>query len=292
MRGTAKAIPSNVKPRPSFEAPPALQEFVSGINSYDVPAHRQQFDSWMEDLERRHLAELRFPEVSRALRALSSNYVERRNRLSEGAALAGAGKRAAFALFYGPLHYLLVREIVLALPRAVNDTGTLVDLGCGTGAAGAGWAGACSRPPAVVGIDRHPWALGEAAMTYRQFHLNARTRQADVAVADLPRAPASLLAAFTLNELADDAREMVLRRLLERGVAGDHVLIVEPLARGVAPWWNRWQEQVVAAGGRGDEWRFRVALPAIVAKLDRAAGLNHQELRGRSLWLAGSRGLA
>jgi hypothetical protein len=29
-------------------------------------------------------------------------------------------------------------------------------------------------------------------------------------------------------------------------------------------------------------------LPPIVAKLDRAAGLNHRELTGRSLWLAGS----
>ena len=57
-----------------------------------------------------------------SLRALSATYVERRDRLREGAALAGAGKRAAFALFYGPLHYLLVRDIVRSLgagqPRA------------------------------------------------------------------------------------------------------------------------------------------------------------------------------
>ena len=52
------------------------------------------------------------------LRALSSTYVERRGRLGDGAALSGAGKRAAFALFYGPLHYLLIREIVRALPDA------------------------------------------------------------------------------------------------------------------------------------------------------------------------------
>jgi hypothetical protein len=29
-----------------------------------------------------------------------------------------------------------------------------------------------------------------------------------------------------------------------------------------------------------------VELPAIVAKLDRAAGLDHREITGRSLWLA------
>ena len=49
----------------------------------------------------------------------------------------------------------------------------------------------------------------------------------------------------------------------------------------------------MAAGGRGDEWRFRVELPAIVTKLDRAAGLNHRELTARSLCLGGrSRAIA
>ena len=73
------------------------------------------FDRWMTALEARHLAELTFPEVSRALRALSSAYVERRARLGQGAALSGAGKRAAFALFYGPLHYLILRHIASAI---------------------------------------------------------------------------------------------------------------------------------------------------------------------------------
>ena len=66
---------------------------------------------------------------------------------------------------------------------------------------------------------------------------------------------------------------------------GDRVLIVEPLAGFVARWWNRWRDIVEAAGGRADEWRLRTELPAIVAKLDRAAGLNHREITGRSLWL-------
>src|SRR5580693_6955912 len=95
----------------------------------------ERFDRWVGGLEARHLANLTFPEVSRALRALSSAYVERRHRLLEGAALAGAGKRAAFALFYGPLHYLLLREIVRVLPGATASAATLIDLGCGTGAA-------------------------------------------------------------------------------------------------------------------------------------------------------------
>jgi len=243
----------------------------------------------MAALETRQLANLTFREVSRSLRALSSAYVERRSRLREGAALDGAGKRAAFALFYGPLHYVLVREIVHSLPGALDCAGLLIDLGCGTGASGAAWAAACVRPPSIVGVDRNQWALGEAAWTYRQLGLAARTRQDDAARAALPATPALLLAAFTLNELQESPRDALLHRLFERAAAGDHVLIVEPLARGVAPWWNRWRDQAIAAGGRGDEWRFRVELPAIVTKLDRAAGLNHRELTARSLWIGGRR---
>ena len=94
------------------------------------------FEAWVRDLEARHLADLRFAEVTRALRALSATYVETRHRLGRGAALAGAGKRAAFALFYAPLHFLLMREIVGALPGATGIRTPVVDLGCGTGAAG------------------------------------------------------------------------------------------------------------------------------------------------------------
>ncbi len=77
-----------------------------------------------------------------------------------------------------------------------------------------------------------------------------------------------------------------MARLIDRAAAGDGLLIVEPLAGFVARWWSRSKDAVVAAGGRADEWRFRLPLPAIVAKLDRAAGLDHREITGRSLWLA------
>ena len=246
----------------------------------------EPFHQWIQSLETRHLADLRFSEVSRALRALSSTYVERRERLTQGAALSGAGKRAAFALFYGPLHYLLVRTIVLALPAATMGSRTLVDLGCGTGASGAAWAHACRRRPQVVGIDRHPWALGEAARTYRAFGLTARTRQDNVERAWLPKPPVMLLAAFTLNELPDAPRDALLQRFVERASSGDRVLIVEPRAGSVAPWWNQWRDIFLKAGGEEGEWRMHAELPAIVGKLDRAAGLDHRELTGRSLWLA------
>jgi hypothetical protein len=104
-----------------------------------------------------------------------------------------------------------------------------------------------------------------------------------------PAGPSAILAAFTLNEVPDGDRDALLQRLLERAGRGDRVLVVEPLARFVAPWWPRWGEAFARAGGRADEWRIEAELPAIVAKLDRAAGLNHREITGRSLWLASSR---
>jgi hypothetical protein len=242
-------------------------------------------ERWLTALEARHFADLTFPEVSRSLRALSATYVERRDRLHEGAALSGHGKRAAFALFYGPLHYLLIREIVRAIPGATDGAPSLVDLGCGTGAAGAAWAEACRTRPQIIGVDRHPWTLTEAAHTYREFDLRAKTMRADAATVVFPKSPALILAAFTVNELPDEARDALLPRLLERATKGDRILIVEPLAKGAVPWWGTWKLAFAAVGGRADEWRFRVELPPLVAKLDRAAGLNHRELTGRSLYL-------
>jgi len=137
------------------------------------------FDAWIAGLETRHFAELTFPEVSRALRALSSAYVERRAKLADGAALNGAGKRAAFALFYAPLHYLLVEHIVKNLEGAARKAPTLIDLGCGTGASGVAWARALPAAPHVVAIDRHPWAVGEATATYRAFGLAATVRRGE-----------------------------------------------------------------------------------------------------------------
>ena len=189
-------------------------------------------------------------------------------------------------MFYGPLHFLLVDHIVRALPGA-RGARRLLDLGCGTGASGAAWATACDRPPSITAIDRHAWALGEAAATYRHFGLSARTRQQDAARIELPREPTAVLAAFALNELAEPARDALLDRLLVGSMQpGRQLLVVEPLAGFVARWWGRWRDRVEAAGGRSDEWRVRRELPAIVEKLDRAAGLDHREITGRSLFVS------
>ena len=241
------------------------------------------FTEWLEALEARHLADLRVPEVTRALRALSSAYVERRHKLTPGTALDGAGKRAAFALFYAPLHYLTAYHVVRALSPATAPT-SILDLGCGTGAAGAAYATAIEGArPSLTGIDRIPWAVNEARWTYRQFQLNGSAR-----VGDLTRLPAlaattGVIAAYTLNELAEATRHRVEEALIKAGGTGTQVLVMEPIARGIAPWWNGTAARVIAAGGRADEWRFPVDLPPLLRLFDRAAGLHHDELTVRTL---------
>src|SRR5918993_412452 len=125
------------------------------------------FTEWLAALEARHLADLRVPEVTRALRALSSAYVQRRHKVASGATLDSAGKRAAFALFYGPLHFLTATHVVRALDAHNPPPAAILDLGCGTGVAGAAWALCAGRSPFVTGVDRHPWAVEEARWTYR-----------------------------------------------------------------------------------------------------------------------------
>ena len=242
--------------------------------------------AWLSALETRHLANLRPVEVARALRALSSAYVERRDRLARGAALDGAGKRAAFALFYGPLHFLVMRAIVRALGAAAPPIDLIADLGCGTGVAGAAWALECAPHPRVFGIERHPWAADEARWTCRTFGLDADIRCGDLSRVRFPVRVSAVVAAYTANELSEDARAALLREVMAAHARGTRTLIVEPIAKSPVPWWPGWADAVCAAGGREDEWRFHIALPGITGRLGRAAGLDHRELTARSLYLA------
>jgi hypothetical protein len=242
-------------------------------------------DQWMRALETRHLTDLRLAEVTRALRALSSAYVERRATLATGAALQGAGKRAAFALFYGPLHFLTVSHIIEAL--APPEVRRIVDLGCGTGVAGSAWAMSYpdDRRPALVGIDRHPWAVAETAWTYRALGLRGRAVRRDLLRAARSEPQSGIVAAYTVNEIDTTVRAALLERLLDRAARGGHVLIVEPVSGRATPWWTGWRDAVHRAGGRADDWRFEADLPELVRRLDRAAGLDHRVITAKSLWL-------
>jgi hypothetical protein len=250
-----------------------------------VDPHRLT-ERWVETLEHRHLADLTFSELRRALQALSSLYVERRGAgLGPAAALDSPGKRAAFALFFGPLHFLLIGAVVRSLVADSPPPGSILDLGCGTGAAAAAWSLEAGGTPVVRGVDSNPWAVRETRRTLRLLGLRGTARRGDLDQVALPRRNAGIVAAFVVNELDPDRRDRLRKRLLSSGRSGARILVVEPIAGRIVPWWREWRERFLEAGGRSDTWRFRLPLPEVVRRLDRAAGLDHSELTGRSLFL-------
>jgi SAM-dependent methyltransferase len=243
--------------------------------------------SFLQQLEERQLADLRFSEVTRALRALSSAYVERRESALAGhKALDGAGKRAAFALYYGPLHFLLVQHIIKEIGPALAP-GTVVDLGCGTGVAGAAIATSTTPPLKVLGFDTHPWTLDEARFTYQAFGLQHDVRRAHAAKTYFPSNTSIIVAAFVVNELNDKDRATLLDRTIRLKAAAplSHVLIVEPISNRISPWWGEWAAEFTRIGGRADVWKARIDVPPLVRRLAKSSGLRPEMLTARSLFV-------
>ena len=228
------------------------------------PQTQDRLDRWFAALERRHTADLSFKELRRGLQALSAIYVERRGTLTKGAALKGAGKRAAFALLYAPLHFAVTRHVVHELGAASPAPTQIYDLGCGTGAAGAAWAMEARGKPSLTGVDLHPWAVEETRWTWGHFRLRGSVRRERLEQLRISGRRPAVLIAFAINELEAERREKVL--------------VVEPIARRASPWWNGWAERFRAAGGRDDDWRFETELPEEWRRLDRAYALSESGL--------------
>lgn len=232
------------------------------------------------------MAALTFPEVRRALQALSMLYVHRREKLPDGHGLDSAGKRAAYALFFGPLHYLAVEEVVRGMELTPPGLAEIVDLGCGTGAASAAWAAQFEKPPQITACDRNNWAVEEARRTCDFFGFRATVRRADLGEFRTRGRHSAVLAAWAANEQEESRREALLRRLLSAAERGSTILVVEPIAKRLNPWIDKWIQAFEAAGGSSREWRLKLDLPPLLAELDRAAGLNHRtEVTCRTLVL-------
>jgi SAM-dependent methyltransferase len=256
------------------------------VTPYLVGPLRDAFDAWLEASLARFLPPLTFPELRRGVQALSSLYVERRaeGRLSERA-LAGAAKRAAFACFYAPLHFLTLHHALAELGWPDAEPARIADLGCGSGAAGAAVATRFTRRPPLLGVDRSGFALAEARHTYRAFGVAARTRRGALPGAlPAPRAGDLWVLGWTVNECAP-AIEVDLRTRLAQAAAADVAYVVaEPLATAATPWWREWERALAPAGAKSAEVKVRVELPPPLARLDRAAGLDHRLLGARVLF--------
>jgi hypothetical protein len=252
-------------------------------------------------LTERHVAPFRTSEFTRALRALSARYVERRGSLPGRSPLDSTGKRAAFAAFYAPLHFLTVREIVRTLdagnahhphPPHHPPIDLLLDLGCGTGVASAAWALELARSPELRGVDGSGWVLDEAKWNWRLLGLRGRAERGDMVDALARSLPVSvrstpkigIVAGWSVNELPGESRDQLLSLLRRAAALHVPMLVVEPLARSATPWWDEWASAFVGLGGRADVWKFDIALPPPLATLDTAAGFEREGLGARSLW--------
>ena len=249
-----------------------------------APEIEQRFEAWMSDSAAREA--LRFSELRRGVQALSARYVEGRSRDGVAAgALSGAGLRAAFASFYAPLHFLTAFAVAKALPRAWRDgIEQVVDLGAGTGAVGAALSLACGAPR-VLALDRSAWALGEARRTFSALGIVGRTRRSELP-SGMPRArPGDLFAAgWTLNECRPTLRARIVAQLLLALDAGARVIVLEPLARAAAPWWDGLAAALAARDCAGALHKYSIERPAWIERLDEASGLDHREIGARVLW--------
>ncbi len=229
---------------------------------------------------------LRFPELRKGVQALSARYVERRRESGAAAgAFGGAGLRAAFASFYAPLHFLAAHHAVRELPASFREgVRRVVDVGAGTGAVGAAAALACGGAP-VLALDRSAWALAEARRSFALLGVRGRTRRIELP-AGLPRlGPGDLVTAgYVLNELPAAAREQLALALGRALAAGARILVLEPLARGVSPWWDQTVRQLAPGGAESALFKWEIERPAWIERLDDASGLDHREIGARVLW--------
>ena len=248
-------------------------------------ALRVDFDAWLEATVARHTVDLEFRELRKGAQALSWLYVERRGEVDLAArAVEGRGKRAALASYYAPLHFLAAQHALARIGAArFGAVRRVIDLGCGTGATGAAAARMLDCAD-VVAIDRSGFALSEARHTYAAFGLLSHTKRAQLPSATPRPAPGEVwVLGWAVNELDDRSRNALGERIVRAIEAGVRLLLLEPLASGVVPWWSEWCAELSPFGVVDLESKARVALPEWISRVDRASGLDHRVIGARVL---------
>jgi hypothetical protein len=62
--------------------------------------------------------------------------------------------------------------------------------------------------------------------------------------------------------------------------------MLEPLARGVAPWWDDWAQALAPHGVVAGDHKFDVDLPPRLAEFSDSAGFSNRTLAARVMWVA------
>ena len=147
-------------------------------------------------------------------------------------------------------------------------------------------------------IDENAWALGEALWNWRALGLDGRTRRADLVTAAAKIGtegrrgrigPPAIVLGWAVNELAPAARGRLLSELTTLVERGSALLLIEPIARTLTPWWAEWVERLSPHGAESHDWKFDIALPGRLAEIDHEAGFRREGLSARTL-SCGSRG--
>ena len=259
-------------------------------------------NAWMGALLQRHVEPLGRPAFLKAVRALSARYVERRDLLPTRSAVDSAGKRAAFAAFFAPRHFAAVQAAVALNRMNAWPVETIVDLGCGTGAAGAAWATILPGPVLLKGIDVNPWCVSEANWTWRTIGLEGHARRGDIVKTcarmlrmsrRTPLNGTAIVLAWAVNELDAAGRRTLLPLLLDLARRGSSVLVIEPIGRRATPWWDEWAATFGEARGVAEDFHLSVGGEdpprelGWLGDLHREAGLGFDELGMRSLSIQG-----
>jgi hypothetical protein len=157
--------------------------------------------------------------------------------------------------------------------------GDIWDLGCGSGACGAALA-LQSREARIIGVDMSGWALDEARWTWRTLRIDGRAVRHDVGAWAEGGRPQAVVLGWCLNELGAADRQRLRSRCAEWTAQGSRLLVVEPVSRRVAPWWEEWCDALRASAPPTlvvtGEKRVAIgaALPPRTRLLARGAGLN------------------
>jgi hypothetical protein len=97
-------------------------------------------------------------------------------------------------------------------------------------------------------FDRHPgpWAR-ETALDLRDARPRRAHRSAGCPARALPGGSAGVVLAYTVNDVVNGARGRLLNRHLD-AARGLQVLVVEPIAGRVIPWWLEWRGDLSGPG--------------------------------------------
>ncbi|HCH61689.1 MAG TPA: hypothetical protein DFR83_02715 [Deltaproteobacteria bacterium] len=252
---------------------------------------RAEVSQWVDAAHARWARGLEFRELRRGAQAVSDVYVHKRKAggLAERA-VDGRGKRAAFVVYFGGLHLLLVQDWMSG--QAPPTVDRILDVGCGPGVVGAAAARWCGgvRLHASDRVGRH---LEVAAWTARQLGVKARTSKATLPTVLESARPSSLVTlGWVLNELPSADRDATFSMLVRVVRKGAGALIFAPLSLRASPWWPelaRTLRRATTEPLHETEHRFQPERPSLIADLDRATRLNHATMGARVMYVAPSR---